>query len=105
MPGLLIKRHVLSNAALSVNQQMGGNPQSGDIGKVRMAVRIKAIAEQLINMTTAKLTRREAYIVNHQQAYFAFWRPGTLVGRRDLTRRKQHVALNIAWGLQTGFLP
>jgi hypothetical protein len=72
MPGFLIKRHILGYISRPVDQEVSGNPQRGDLGKVRMAVRIQAIAEQLINMITTKLTRRETDIVNNQQAYFTF---------------------------------
>lgn len=84
MPGLLIERHVLGHAAIARDQQMGRNPQVRDLGKVRVLLRIKLVAEQGIDVTATVLPWRQADVVNHQQTDVPAFRARRTIRRRLL---------------------
>lgn len=75
MPGLHMEWHILPQASISGNQQMGRYPQLTDACKVRMGIRIETIAEQLIDTAGTKFTRRQGYIVNDQKINLGPGRP------------------------------
>ena len=67
MPGFTIEWHILSDFAVSIDQQVRRHTQLGDFGKKRMDRGIQAITEQVVHKIAAELTRRQADIVDYQQ--------------------------------------
>lgn len=85
MPGLLIERHVLRHLAVACNQQMGGNPQVRDLGKIGMLLRIKRIAEQRVDVAASVLSGWQADVMDHQQTDVPAFRTRGTIRRRLLT--------------------
>ncbi len=82
MPGTFIGRDELDHAAVAQYQEMGGNPERAQLLEIRMSVIIQAIAEQVGNIVAAKLARRQADVMNHQQIRHTTIWPRIAVGRR-----------------------
>lgn len=67
MPGAVEKGDKLLTLAASVDQQMGGHPQSLKIGKAGVGGAIQGVAKQSLDMGPAKGARGQTDVVDHQQ--------------------------------------
>src|SRR4030066_2601428 len=94
MPGALVQRHELDNLAITANQKMRGNREVLDLPVIRMFVRVKTVAEKLLDTPTAELSRREADGMDNQGIYQRPFRTRVTIGRchvfhpRDNTTRR-----------------
>ncbi len=84
MPCLHVEWNVLGDGAMTVYQQMRRDAQMGNLSEVTVLQRIQPIAEQLINVPAAELSRWQTDIVNHQQVNRHAIGASTAIGRSDL---------------------
>lgn len=82
VPGSVGKGDKLDEGGVASNQEMSGYPQIGDGAEALISLRIEPIAEELLDMGPAELTRRQADSVDHDQIDTAVGWPGIEVGRR-----------------------
>ena len=68
MPGARIKGHKLNNSAAALDKQMGRHLKIGDSRKIRVSLAIEAIAKEILHIAATKFTRRQADVMNDQQA-------------------------------------
>ena len=66
MPSAIIKIHILGYLTCSINQAMCRHPKCADLGKIRMTMGIQFALKKIINITAAKLLRRQADVMNNQ---------------------------------------
>src|ERR1019366_3782404 len=67
MPGPITGRHKLRQRAIARDQKMGGNPQRAQLVEIWMRIIVELIAKQVSDKVTAKLSGRQADIVDHQE--------------------------------------
>src|SRR5450830_708732 len=67
MPGAVVSRDKLDSPAIALNHEVRRYPQRPQLVKIRVGVAIELVAEQLADERSAKLARRQADIVDHQQ--------------------------------------
>ncbi|ALQ61814.1 hypothetical protein AW872_16020 [Aeromonas hydrophila] len=77
MPGSGTKRHILHQLTVAPDQAVCRDPQLMDTGKIGMSVGSESPKEKIIDEGTAKLARRQADAMHHQQGDIA--RGGPLV--------------------------
>lgn len=75
MPGPLLKRNVLGKTAVAAYQQVGGNPQPVQGGKIGVMRCWQATAEQAVNPVAAKFAGWQADAVQHYQGNISRIRP------------------------------
>lgn len=71
MPRSIIARNKLGDSAIALDQKVSSHLHTGDIGKVRMLISIQTVLKKLMNMAAAKLTWRQADVMNHQKRHFS----------------------------------
>ena len=86
MPGSFRERHELHEFAVSMYQEVRGNPKAAYLGKVRMRGPVQLIHEQGLDVTAAEFTRRQTDTVNHQQLGYRRLRPFVTVRAFALPR-------------------
>jgi hypothetical protein len=67
VPGRLVKGHKLGYPTAAIDEQVRGNPHSGQIREGAIRSRIQAILKQRFDHAGAKSARRQRDIVNYQQ--------------------------------------
>ncbi|OCA66055.1 hypothetical protein A9X69_08840 [Aeromonas hydrophila] len=77
MPGSGTKRNILHQLTVAPDQAMCRDPQLMDTGKIGVSIGIESPKEKIIDEGTAKLARRQADAMHHQQGDIA--RGGPLV--------------------------
>ena len=90
MPGAVCARHELDQFAITADKKVRRDTPTGNITKVRVSVRIKAVGKQLGDFRSAKRSRRKADVMDDQQIDAARWRAGIAIGRDDLASAAQN---------------
>ena len=67
MPGALCNRHKLHEFTGPADEEVRRYFQPGDLGEIRMGIRVQRVHEQRIDMRAAKLAGRQRDIVNDDQ--------------------------------------
>ncbi|MNN84134.1 hypothetical protein D3C81_2012600 [compost metagenome] len=71
MPGALVAGHELDQRAVALDEKVRRHLQVGDVGEIRMGLRVQRVAKQRLYLPRAELPRRQADVVDHQQRYLA----------------------------------
>ena len=66
MPCLFVKRYILSNHSMSIDQKVRGNLQVFNLSEIRMRAHIESITEEIIDVTGPELTGWQANIVDDE---------------------------------------
>jgi len=67
VPRALLEAHVLRDRPVAADDEMRGDAQARDLGKVRVGVGRQVVGEQAVYPRSAELTRRQADAVDHDQ--------------------------------------
>ncbi len=67
MPGPVVERDELDQVAIAFDQAMGGYLEALDLGEIGMPGRIELVGEQLLDVSSAVFTRRQADAMHHDQ--------------------------------------
>src|SRR3989338_3065395 len=71
MPGALVTGDELRNSAITLDKEMRGHLQAGNAGEIGMLIRIQTVLKKRLHLARAKLPRRQADVMDHQQRNFA----------------------------------
>jgi hypothetical protein len=83
MPSPLLARHELDSLPVSADEKMSGNFKAADSPIIGMSFGIKPVGKKLDHSIAAEFFRRQADVVNHQQAYLAPGGAFIAIGRRN----------------------
>ena len=86
MPGARAKRYILHQLAITADQAVCRNPQLMDTGKIGVSLRVESSHKEIVDKGTAKLPRRQADAMHHQQGDIVRRGPFVVMGRRHPAR-------------------
>ncbi len=85
MPGTLMARDELKNAAVAPDEEMSRYFQIAQLREVRVGIRIEPVGKQPLDGVAGKFTRRQADIVDDQQVYGRAGRTAIVIRRPDMS--------------------
>ncbi len=94
MPGTTIEGNILNHLAASSYKEVGRQPQPPNVRQHRV-VHLDTAKKQLVNVVTAKLTRQQADVVDHQGADGKALGAGILKGAESVGCTAQPAPLRI----------
>lgn len=94
MPRSVLKADKLGYPTFTVNQGMGRNLEARNRFKIRMLAGIKLVAEELLDLTAAKLSRRQTDVMDHQKRDVGALGTGTKIGRRAPPRIRNNSGIS-----------